>query len=475
MTSASIFWYDFETFGSDPRRDRASQFAGIRTDENLNIIGEPQLLYCRPAADFLPNPMACLITGITPQKAMSEGLCEAEFIRLIHSEFAREATCVAGYNNIRFDDELTRQLLYRNFYDPYEREWKNGNTRWDILDMARLAAATRPEGITWPKKEDGTHSFQLEALTAANGIEHSDAHDALSDVLATIELARLIKQAQPRLFNYVYRLRTKQAVHRQLALKSPKPLLHVSGMYPAAQGCLAVVAPVCPHPTDSNGVIVYDLRVDPDTWIDLPEDEIRMRLFTPNAQLPEGVSRIPLKTIHTNRCPILTAPTVLSSELAVHYGVSKELIRAHWGKMMKMPHLAQKVINVFRREDLSKSDDPDFMIYVGGFFSDGDKELMRVVRRTNSSELGRLDLPFKDGRLKEMFFRYRARNFPGTLTEEEVERWRVFCRQRIDSAETRVKYAEDLEKAKTLADLSQLESLAQLENYVSKLSEMQSS
>ena len=475
MTSASIYWYDFETFGSDPRRDRASQFAGIRTDEDLNIIGEPQVLYCQPTMDFLPNPMACLITGITPQKAVSEGVCEAEFIRLIHSEFAKEGTCVAGYNSIRFDDELTRQLLYRNFYDPYEREWKNGNTRWDILDMARLAAATRPEGIIWPKKEDGTSSFRLEALTAANGIEHADAHDALSDVLATIELARLIKQAQPRLFDYVYRSRSKQAVRSQLDLKPPRPLLHVSGMYPAAQGCLAVVAPVCPHPTDSNGVIVYDLRLDPDTWIDLPEDEIRIRIFTPKEQLPEGISRIPLKTIYTNRCPILTAPTVLSSELAVYYGVSEDLIKAHWEKMMKMPHLAQKVTNALRREDLSKPDDPDFMIYTGGFFSVGDKELIRVVRKTSPSELGRLDLPFKDARLKEMFFRYRARNFPGTLTEEESERWRVFCRQRIDSAETRIKYAEDLEKAKTMADPSQLESLAQLEHYVSKLSESNSS
>ena len=145
--------------------------------------------------------MACLITGITPQKALSEGVCEAEFIRLIHAEFSQGGTCVAGYNSIRFDDELTRQLLYRNFYDPYAREWKNGNTRWDILDMARLAAATRPEGIVWPKREDGTNSFRLEALTAANGIEHADAHDALSDVLATIEMARLIKQAQPRLYD----------------------------------------------------------------------------------------------------------------------------------------------------------------------------------------------------------------------------------------------------------------------------------
>jgi exodeoxyribonuclease-1 len=473
VTSASIYWYDFETFGSDPRRDRASQFAGIRTDEDLNIIGDPLVLYCQPSPDFLPNPMACLITGITPQKALSEGVCEAEFIRLIHAEFSQEGTCVAGYNSIRFDDELTRQLLYRNFYDPYAREWKNGNTRWDILDMARLAAATRPEGIVWPKREDGTNSFRLEALTAANGIEHADAHDALSDVLATIEMARLIKQAQPRLYDYVYRSRTKQAVRRQLDLKSRKPLLHVSGMYPAAQGCLAVVAPVCPHPTDSNGVIVYDLRLDPDDWIDLSDEEIRARLFTSNKLLPEGVCRIPLKTIHTNKCPILTAPTVLSSELALQYGISEERIRAHWDKMMQMPHLAEKVSNALRREDLPKPDDPDFMIYSGGFFNDGDKELMRVVRNTDATELARLNLPFKDGRLQEMFFRYRARNFPGTLTEEETERWRLFCLQRIDSAETRLNHAEDLEKAKTLADPAQLESLAQLEHYVSMLSEQQ--
>ena len=474
MTSASICWYDFETFGSDPRRDRASQFAGIRTDENLNIIGDPLVLYCQPSPDFLPNPMACLITGITPQKALSEGVCEAEFIRLIHAEFAKGSTCVAGYNSIRFDDELTRQLLYRNFYDPYEREWKNGNTRWDILDMARLAAATRPEGVVWPKREDGTNSFRLEALTAANGIEHADAHDALSDVLATIEMARLIKQAQPRLFDYVYRSRTKQAVRRQLDLKSPKPLLHVSGMYPPAQGCLAVVMPVCLHPTDSNGVIVYDLRLDPDTWADLSEEEIKMRLFTPSEQLPEGICRIPLKTIHTNKCPILTTPTVLPPESALQYGVSEERIRAHWKKMKEIPDLAQKVTNALRREDLPRPDDPDFMLYSGGFFNDGDKELMRVVRKTNALELARLDLPFKDGRLKEMFFRYRARNFPRTLTEDESERWRLFCRQRIDSTESRVSYAEDLEKAKTMADLSQLESLSQLEHYVLEFSEQES-
>ena len=191
MSANSIYWYDFETFGNNPRRDRASQFAGIRTDEDLNIIGDPLVMYCKPANDFLPNPMACLITGITPQLTLEKGIAEAEFTRRILEEFAQPGTCVAGYNSIRFDDEVTRQLLYRNFHDPYEREWKNGNSRWDIIDMVRLCAATRPEGIEWPKKEDGSNSFRLEELTKANGITHAEAHDALSDVLATIEFAQV--------------------------------------------------------------------------------------------------------------------------------------------------------------------------------------------------------------------------------------------------------------------------------------------
>ena len=469
MAAGSIYWYDFETFGNDPRRDRASQFAGIRTDEDLNIIGDPLVIFCRPSMDFLPSPMACLITGITPQKAMSEGVCEAEFTHLVHEEFSRAGTCVAGFNSIRFDDEMARQLLYRNFYDPYEREWKNGNTRWDIINMVRLAAATRPEGIAWPKKEDGSNSFQLEALTNANGIEHTDAHDAMSDVMATIEMARLVKYAQPRLFDYVYKLRNKEAVRRQIDLKSRRPLLHVSVTYPATQGCVAVVVPICPHPTNGNGLIVYDLRLDPDTWIHLSEDEIRMRVYTPKDRLPAGLSLRPFRTIHYNRCEILASPKVLSPDRAALYGVDEKLTKLHWEKIMNTRGLEQKIGNVFRREESYNSDDPDFMIYNGGFFNEGDKELMRLVRKTSSEELARLDLPFKDGRLKEMLFRYRARNFPETLRTEESERWRSFCRQRIESTDTREKYSIDLEKAKTLANSSQVEALSQLQRYVSEL------
>ncbi|MGH8465308.1 MAG: exodeoxyribonuclease I, partial [Pseudomonas sp.] len=300
----SIYWHDYETFGANPRRDRAAQFAGVRTDEELNIIGEPLVIYCRPAPDMLPHPQSCLITGITPGQALAKGVPEAEFIRRIHDEFSQPQTCVAGYNNLRFDDELTRQLLYRNFYDPYEREYRSGNSRWDIIDMMRLCAALRPEGIIWPRKDDGSISFRLEELCRANGIIHESAHDALSDVLATIALAKLVRERQPRLYDYVFRLRARSAVEERLDIIKRTPVLHISSMYPASQGCMALTAPLTRHPVDRNGFLVYDLRQNPEEWMSLSVDDIRRRLFTRREELGEDEPRISLKVLHSNRCPV---------------------------------------------------------------------------------------------------------------------------------------------------------------------------
>jgi len=469
LADKSIYWYDFETFGRDPRRDRASQFAGIRTDEDLNIIGDPLVMYCQPANDFIPSPMSCLITGITPQKAKAEGLVEAEFIAKIHAEFAKPGTCVTGYNSIRFDDEVTRQLLYRNFYDPYEREWKNGNSRWDIIDMVRLCAATRPEGIEWPKKVDGSNSFRLEELTVANGIEHADAHDALSDVLATIAMAKLIKDRQPKLFDYAYQLRSKQKVQAEIDLKTRKPVLHVSVMYPSSKGCLALVMPICAHPTNSNGVIVYDLRVDPATWVALSDEEIRERLFTATADLGEGVERIPLKTIHYNRSPIVALPAVLSPERAALYDVDLDACREHWEQLQGMPQLPRRIANIYRQEQHPGDQDPDFMIYSGGFFSENDKQLMQLVRNTPPADLPRLDLPFNDSRLQEMLFRYRARNYPETLREEERQAWEAFRRLRLQEPDRFKLFEEELAEAQERADARGEEVLAALQHYIESL------
>ena len=439
MSPPSMYWYDFETFGSDPRTDRVCQFAGIRTDEDLNIISEPLVIYCKPSNDFLPNPFACLITGITPQKALSEGINEVDFAQQINREFSAPGTCVAGYNNIRFDDELMRRLLYRNFFDPYEREYKNGNSRWDIIDMLRLCGATRPEGINWPKKENGTNSFKLDELTIENNIDHKDAHDALADVFATIEMARLVKRRQPKLYTHVFKHRQKNEIKAALDLVVQKPMLHVSMHYSAKKGCLGLVLPICPHPTQSNRIIVYDLSDDPSTWINREAEHIRNRINTKQ--------KVPLKVIPTNSCPVLVTPKILSQEQQLKYFLDIDSCLKH-AKLLQSNSAIKKVVaEAYKVEQASEETDPDFMIYAGNFFDEHDKKLMVMIRNTNPADLGRLDLPFHDNRLPEMFFRYRARNFNETLSEEELNRWDEFRRKKFKDTDAINTFKENLQKA----------------------------
>lgn len=431
MNKQTFFWHDYETFGVDPQRDRASQFAGVRTDLDFNIIDEPINIYCQLADDCLPNPESCLITGITPQIAKEKGDYEAEFIRLIELKLARPETCTVGYNNLRFDDEVTRNLLYRNFYDPYAREWQHGNSRWDLIDVVRATCALRPEGIEWPKNETGVTSFRLELLTEANNISHQEAHEALSDVYATIAMAKLIKETQPKLYSFFLNHRIKSEASKLLQLGAMKPLLHVSGKYPAHKNCLAVVVPLAQHPTNSNGVLVYDLSEDPEPLLDLSAEQIQQRIFTATADLAEGVNRIPIKTVHINKCPILAPLSALRKEDAERLQIDLGKCFEHLEKMKINDEWKQKLPEIFTYSSSEQPTDPDLMIYSGGFFSYNDKTAMAKIRHSTPEQLASLNLNFEDCRLPEMLFRYRARNFSETLNSEEQSRWSEFCRNRL--------------------------------------------
>jgi len=432
MAETTLYWHDYETFGADPRRDSPVQFAGLRTDLELNLVGEPLVVFCRPPTDRLPSPEACLITGITPQLAEGQGCREAGFIAAIHAELARPGTCGVGYNTLRFDDEVTRNALYRNFYDPYEREWKNGNSRWDIIDMVRLTAALRPEGIEWPLDGQGRPSFRLELLTQVNGISHSGAHDALADVRATIDLARLVKKRQPRLFDFVWRHRGKLEAADLLKFGSFEPVLHVSEKYPAERGCIAVVVALAHHPVNQNEIAVFDLSADPTPLLELGQEEIRQRLFTRAVDLPEGVERIPLKTIHLNRCPILVPINTLRPADAERLGIDLGRCQAHLAALKHREGLAAKLQAVFTKPQPDKAEeDPDFMIYSGGFFSGADKQKLARLREMSPEQLAQTHPSFDDPRLAEMLFRYRARNWPESLGADERNRWEEFRRKRL--------------------------------------------
>lgn len=433
---ASFYWHDYETWGADPSRDRPSQFAGIRTDSELNIIGEPLMLYCQPPVDCLPHPEACLITGITPQQAQSEGLPEAEFIKRVLAELGAPQTCGVGYNSIRFDDEVTRFTSFRNFYDAYAREWQNGNSRWDIIDVVRLCYALRPEGINWPLNDEGLPSFRLEELSVANGIEHINAHDALSDVYATIELAKILKRAQPKLFDYAFGLRRKQAVFDLIDFNTRKPLVHISAMFGAARGCAALVMPLCLLSDNNNGIVSFDLSQNPSDLINLDLESLKYRVFTPRAELEaQGIERLALKTIHANKSPMLVTPKILDDGAKQRLQLDMDLCAAHYQQLQQAcgdPAFIEKLQLLFKRDYSGQpAVDVDSSLYSGGFFSSHDKHLMEKVVASNAYDLAEQSFPFEDSRLQDLLFRYRGRNYPQTLGDLEIPRWQEFILARM--------------------------------------------
>ena len=431
MADASFYWHDYETWGANPRVDRVAQFAGIRTDKNLDIIGEPLMIYAQPTSDFLPNPEAVLVTGITPQLASSEGIPEADFFRLIHTEFNQPNSCIVGYNNLRFDDEVTRFGFYRNFRDPYAYSWQNGSSRWDVLDLLRITRALRPEGIKWPINDKGVASFKLTDLTEANDIEQQGAHDALVDVKATIALAKLVKQKQPKLFDFYFNLRNKHQAARLLNLVKPDIMLHVSGMFSADQGCLAPILPLLANPTNSNEIICYNLRFNPHALLQLNAEDIQKKLYTRTVDLAEGEQRLPLKGVHINKSPALAPVSTLNQAQAEKWQIDWIEIHQNRDLLLSDPDLINRLTCVYSEPRDYQSGDADSALYEG-FINQQDRLVCNQLLSANPDELASWSSDcFQDLRLQTLFFRYRARNFPQSLTPDESLRWQRFCQSRL--------------------------------------------
>ena len=433
----------------------------MRTNSALEIIGEPISFHCQPPPDYLPHPIACLITGITPQFCLAHGLAEREFAARVHFEMAAANTTTLGYNSMRFDDEVSRQLFWRNFFPAYAREFQHGNARFDLIDVMRMAYALRPEGLHWPSV-DGKPSFKLELLAQANALAHRSAHDALSDVEVLIALARKLKTAQPKLWDYAFSLRRKAAVTELIDYTSSEPLVHVSQRFSAERGCLALWLPICAHPGRANEIIGLDLSAPVDALLQLDADEIAERIFVRQADLPEGESRIAVKTLHLNRAPMLAKLSVLRSanltRLALHDGSDNPLdVQLQRARQLRAdPNVANKLRAAFAFNDAQKNAvqtkfaGVDISLYAG-FLADADSHLLTRIRAAEPSAYADLSKQFRDARMPELLARYQARQFPETLNAEQVAQWQNHRRNWLtDGAPmTKSRYLEEISAART--------------------------
>lgn len=433
VVTQTFFFYDLETSGLSARTDRIMQFAGIRTDMQLNRIGEPFNIAVKLNDDTLPSPEAVLVTGITPQSTQMDGLTEAEFASLLLSEVFTPDTITVGFNSVRFDDEFIRHLFWRTFRDPYEWCWKDGCSRWDILDVVRMTRALRPEGIEWPVDSEGNATNRLELITAANGIVHENAHDALSDVEALIDVTRLLKNAQPKLFDYLLSMRDKKAVQKLINLENKQPFVYTSGRYDAAFNKTTVGFPLSSAP--NSNVLVYDLRHDPSQFVGLSEGDLRTRLFASwEERTKEGFVPVPVKVLQYNRCPAVAPIGVLEGEGGwKKIDLTLETIERNKSILLAHPEFAEVVRGIFEsRPAYEKQTDSEARLY-DGFIDGADKVRIESVRNADGKALADFHPNFNDDRLSDLLLRYKARNFPGSLSEDEVAVWESWRAARLQS------------------------------------------
>lgn len=432
---STLYWYDYETYGVSAVKDRPVQFGGIRTTYDLEIINEPDVLYCRLPIDCLPSVEACLIHGHTPLSVSNLAICEAEFAQAIHTLLSHPESCAVGYNAMRFDHVLTHHLLYRNLQDPYGWHWRNGNSKWDIIDLLRAACAFRPEGIEWPLNDDGISSFRLGDLASANRIVLESAHDAVSDVKTTIELARLVKRTQPRLYDYFFSLRDKTKVRDIVCARSRKPIVHTSSMFRSEYLNTSLVLPLAPHPTIRDATIVYDLRSDPSSCINLSSEEMQKLLFTRNSDMPKGATRPALKVIHHNRCPFVAMGSLVTTSVAERISITLDLAESYADRILRSPSFIENAQSCYKASNSAGSEhrnsDVDYALYEGGFVSDGDRSLLENWLEQPVENLSRSIPKFNDYRLPELAFRYVARNYPDLLQERDAAKWQTHCKSKL--------------------------------------------
>jgi len=462
----TFFWYDYETFGLSPKTQRIAQFAGIRTDENLNIIDE-HMFYCKPTYDSLPSPEACSVTGITPQICEKNGLIEKTFISTINNEFSVPDTCVVGYNSISFDDEFTRYTLFRNFLDPYAWHWQNGNSRWDILDVARFCYALKKDSsLKWHYDENNKPIFKLDKLAPANDIEHSDAHDALADVRATIGIAKIIKTTQPKLFDYALSLRDKREVSKKIELFSP--LLHTSGIYSGKLSCTRLTTALAYHPEYSDRALVFNLDQDPSLLTELETEELKTLIFS--KKLPKGVDRLQIKELAFNKSPMFV-PNVYKLENKI-----TEQLQIDIDKCMdnlsyirdNQTQIKQKIKSIYTNDsERTPALDVDQSLY-DNFIDKADRLICNQIQNLSSDELRDFKPQFKDKKLSKLLLNFKARNFPESLTESEEEEWFEIVQSRVQNGENGYlsleNFYKSLEKQKISAP-SKSDIWTQLEEY----------
>ena len=442
MCRNDYVFYDYETFSSSVK-GAVSQFAAIRTDSRFRIL-EKTDIFCQCAQDTLIEPEACFITGITPVDTLS-GMTEYEFAHYINELFlAKKNTYIVGYNNNFFDDEVTRNMLYRNGVDPYAWAWKGFNKRLDVLPLVRLVAALRPGVLVIPEVDDVDDSgrvvgkkvsFKLEHLSAANGIVHENAHNALSDVEALIAILDIISTKAPDLFTAYLNNSDKKAVTSFVQSNDTFGFSHFrfgrKSLYAAPARLMGEIK--------DGKYLSWDLRVSPEPYLASSDDELRAMLsMTRSERVEAGFPETHgFLTFKVNGLPALFDKELLTNEIRQKLGFDDGALAANEQMLADNDAFINRMTAIYRDTQYAPiPDDTDLNLYCsdnGGFFTQEESLWITEFRRASSwaERLAFWATLDECSRLKLIFFRVIGRNSPESFYGEFKEAWEMYVSARL--------------------------------------------
>lgn len=456
----TFLFYDLETTGTNKAGDRIIQFAAQRTDQNFNINADPLDLKIQLPDDILPHPQATLTTGKTPQD-VSDGIPELELARILYEKVFTQGTTVIGFNNIDFDDNFIRYLFWRNFFDPYEWAWRDSRSRWDLLNPSRMVHALRPDGINWPEDGNGNCNHKLEKLAEANNIQHDHAHDGLSDVLALIDWAKLLRNKQSKMFDYLLSMRDKNKVNQLVNLTKAEPFVLTATRNGATYHYTSVACSIAEGPTN-NTLITYNLRYDPTPWLNFSAAELAALRFTSYEELDKrGLPPFPLHSIATNACPTVAPIGVLDEQDGWDkLALNPQTVRHNMDILRKNPQFIDEAKMAYQAENFpDETRDVEERMY-DGFLNDADRQTANRIHNADAKLMATWDPYFHDERLPQLFIHFKARNFPETLSQAEAQVWETYRTAKL--AQREPVFMEELEQARTKATPEQQGILDQL-------------
>lgn len=437
--------YDLETFGLDNAYDRIAQFACRRYNEDLEPIDDGLILYCKQPTDYLPSPHACMVTGITPQFVNKNGLCEAEFARRIYFEFEKNSinTIIVGYNNTGFDDKMLRFLFFRNFLNPYSLFMDRS---LDCFTLIKAVYFAKKDIFKYRKNEYEKDSLKLEHLTQDNGFEHAKAHDALSDVEATGQVLKHIKDNAADIFdmysNSIKRIVADEIVKHAIAKSRPFFAIKYSEL------------------RDANGTLEYPLVSMHGSYncinLLLSDDEFSRRLDVIKSGIDKVIedSELSYKTFDNIK---LSSSLFVADEDFFYKGKALGEYKALVENRIKLikdvlPHgiitpAAKPFFAPNSKKDVDESINDGFLSKdakdVIAKISTGDEKVMMDYLYTLLA-----DKNDKRQRVKKLYSRFIARNYYPLMSDKLKEAWAKHCESRFMDEASK----ENFYKIRTLSD-----------------------